>query len=87
MEEMGLRTNLRHVHSFLYKAQLENNLSEHEFDHVFFGVCNEIPRINKSEVSTWKYIPVAELRSDVQQNGKVYTEWFKICLDSVLNKI
>ena len=36
-EEMGIETPLYETFSFIYKAELDNNLTEHEFDHVFFG--------------------------------------------------
>lgn len=87
MQEMGVRATLHHVYSFIYKAQLENELSEHEFDHVFWGICDEKPSINKSEISNWKYMAIPELRSDIKQNPNVYTAWFKICIDNVLDKI
>ena len=35
IEEMGIDTSLRKVHDFIYKAELDNDLTEHEFDHVF----------------------------------------------------
>ena len=36
-EEMGIETSLRKVFDFIYKAELDNNLTENEFDHVFYG--------------------------------------------------
>src|ERR1035437_4931257 len=41
MEEMGIQCNIQHEFSFIYNVQLENNLSEHEFDNVFAGVCDD----------------------------------------------
>ena len=35
-EEMGMECKLELKFNFIYKAQLDNNLFEHEFDHVFF---------------------------------------------------
>ena len=37
-EEMGIKTSLRKVYDFIYKAELDNGLTENEFDHVFYGV-------------------------------------------------
>ena len=39
-EEMGMKCKLELKFNFIYKAQLDNNLYEHEFDHVFFGFSN-----------------------------------------------
>lgn len=87
MEEMGIKANLNHLYSFTYKAQLDNELSEHEFDHVFFGTCDEKPCANKNEISKWKYIAIPALLNDLKRNPNTYTEWFKICLKNVLDKI
>src|ERR1700740_2951379 len=38
MEEMGFECELHPAFSFIYKAELDNNLTEHEFDHVYFGL-------------------------------------------------
>jgi isopentenyl-diphosphate delta-isomerase len=86
-EEMGMKAHLHHIHSFIYKVELENNLSEHELDHVFWGVCDEQPYINKKEVANWKYISTDELVTHVSLNPSIYTEWFKICLDRVLKNV
>ena len=34
LEEMGIKTDLRKVYDFIYKAELDNELTENEFDHV-----------------------------------------------------
>ncbi len=49
-EEMGMTCRLREIFSFVYRAELENELIEHEFDHVFIGVTNDLPTINPEEV-------------------------------------
>ncbi|MEG1198654.1 MAG: isopentenyl-diphosphate Delta-isomerase, partial [Algoriella sp.] len=36
-EEMGFDCDLEFKFSFIYKAHLDNNLTEHELDHVFIG--------------------------------------------------
>ena len=56
IEEMGIQTSLRKVHDFIYRAELDNDLTEHEFDHVFYGVYNEDPIINKGEADDFKWI-------------------------------
>jgi isopentenyl-diphosphate delta-isomerase len=79
-EEMGMKCELKETFNFIYKAQLENQLTEYEFDHVFTGISDEIPMPEVAEVSKWKYIAVAKLVEDVASNPDQYTEWFKICL-------
>jgi len=83
-EEMGMSCTMNKAFDFIYKAELENDLIEHEFDHVFFGTTNEPPVINPEEVSEWKWIPVYDVYIDVQLNPARYTEWFKIALPEVM---
>jgi len=84
MEEMGMSCIMVKVFDFIYKAQLENNLVEHEFDHVFFGTTSEAPSINPEEVSEWKWMPLHDVYIDVQLHPQNYTEWFKIALPLVM---
>jgi isopentenyl-diphosphate delta-isomerase len=55
-EEMGMKSKLQYGFNFIYNAPLADNLFEHEFDHVYFGVSDHAPKINKSEVANFKYI-------------------------------
>ena len=41
---------------FNYKAKLDNDLFEHEFDHVLFGFSNDKSIINPEEVNAYKYL-------------------------------
>lgn len=84
MEEMGIYADLEHQFSFSYKSDYENGLSEHEFDHVFFGNFNDAPILNPEEAMDWKYISIANLEKDVQENPGDYTSWFLICLPRVI---
>ena len=51
MEELGFSTSLEKVFDFLYKAGLDNGLTEHEFDHVFVGEYNGAINFNTEEVA------------------------------------
>ena len=50
-EELGFTTDLHEIFSFIYKARVENNLIEHEFDHVFAGEYDSKIQPNPTEVS------------------------------------
>ena len=43
MEEMGFDCDIQEQFSFIYRAELDNDLIEHELDHVFFGRFNGKP--------------------------------------------
>ena len=85
IEEMGIDTSLRKVHDFIYKAELDNDLTEHEFDHVFYGIYNEDPIINEDEADDFKWIDMDSLNEDIKTNGDNYTIWFKIAFEYFYN--
>ena len=77
-QEMGIDLQPVFSHAFIYRAELDQNLIEHEFDHVFVGIFDGTPRVNQNEVSDWKYVDVQWLRRDIEQHPDAYTEWFKL---------
>ena len=87
MEEMGFVTELKEVFSFVYKAPFDNGLTEHEFDHVMIGSFEEKPNINKEEVEAYKWMSLEDVKSDITNNPKEYTAWFKIIFDKSYEKL
>ena len=85
IEEMGIDTSLRKVHDFIYKAELDNDLTEHEFDHVLYGIYNEDPIINEDEADDFKWIDMDSLNEDIKTNADNYTIWFKIAFEYFYN--
>ena len=84
-EEMGIKTSLRKVYDFIYKAELDNQLTEHEFDHVFYGVCDNDPILNKDEAEDFKWVDMEKLNNDIIKNEDNYTVWFKIAFEYFYN--
>jgi isopentenyl-diphosphate Delta-isomerase len=80
-EEMGFTCELKEIFSFLYRAELENNLVENEYDHVFFGIYDGKVVINKDEADDYKWININDVKSDIKDNPEVYTYWFKVLFD------
>lgn len=87
LEEMGLRLNPEFAFSFIYKTKFKNGLSEHEFDHVYLSVSDELPNPEETEVKDWKYIGLDALKEELKNNPENYTEWLKICFDQLLGYI
>ena len=85
LEEMGMRSTLIKQFDFVYKAKLDNNLYEHEFDHVFFGFTNDLPIINPEEVEEYTYKTLEDIGNEMKAIPDKYTEWFKICFREVVN--
>ncbi|WP_411273441.1 isopentenyl-diphosphate Delta-isomerase [Daejeonella sp.] len=86
-EEMGITCRLTFAFTFTYRAEFGNGLIEHEFDHVYFGKSDKIPKLNPEEVMDWKYIPINELQKDIVTYPENFTEWLKICLPKVVQHI
>lgn len=82
-QEMGMESDVEEVFNFIYKEALDNELSEHELDHVFIGVTNQKPTINTDEVDSYRYISYDELKKDIELNPDNYTVWFKKLYEKV----
>lgn len=76
MEELGFSTSLEKVFDFLYKAGLDNGLTEHEFDHVFVGEYNGAINFNTEEVANVSFQKMNEIKSSLQEDPSRFTAWF-----------
>ncbi len=83
-EEMGMTCDMHEVFTFIYKAPVGLGLTEHEFDHVWFGQSDEEPKINHEEVEAWKYMSISDIEADMKQHPECYTEWFKISFEEIM---
>jgi isopentenyl-diphosphate delta-isomerase len=83
MEELGIDCSIDEKFSFIYRAELDKGLIEHELDHVFFGQFNGNLRPNPEEVMDWKFISTEELEAKLAAHPEKFTEWFKIALDEM----
>lgn len=79
-EELGITANLTEKFSFIYKADVGQNLWEHELDHVFTGNYEGNFALNEQEVSEIRYISMQQLDEEMNANPEKFTEWFKIIL-------
>jgi len=84
-QEMGINTSLEFLFSFIYRAEFENGLIEHEFDHVIIGRSNQEPKIDKNEAESWKWVSVDLILKDIEINQDKYTVWFKIIFQRFYN--
>lgn len=86
-EEMGIKTPLEELFSFIYKAPFDNGLTEHEFDHVILGYFDSVPIINREEVANWKWMNLEEIITEIKTTPDNYTAWFKIIFDRFYNHV
>ena len=86
-EEMGMACELEEGFTFLYRSEFDNDLIEHELDHVFIGMSNDLPQPNPEEVAAYRYISWTDLQKEIDEDSKRFTTWFRICLPKVKSHI
>lgn len=79
-EELGIEAEITPRFHFIYKADVGQNLWEHELDYVFTGDYNGEVTINPQEVSEVRYVTMQELEKEMTDHPEHFTEWFKIIL-------
>jgi isopentenyl-diphosphate delta-isomerase len=84
IEEMGIAATLTEVFTFLYRTDVGNGLTENEFDHIFFGLSNQNPKPNPTEVSDWNWVTLKELKEGLIKNPRKYSPWLRQCFDEVI---
>jgi len=84
-EELGFDTDIKEISSFIYRACDERSgLTEHELDHVLVGQFDGQPRPDAAEIDDWRWVDLEPLILDMQNNPGLYTPWFKIAIDRVI---
>ena len=86
-EEMGFSCDLKEVISFMYYIKFDNDLIEHEFDHVYFGRYSNEISINPLEVEDYKWISLDNIKVDLKTNPDNYTFWFKYIIENHIKEI
>ena len=86
-EEMGMQCKLQEVFSFVYKAKLDHDRTEYEYDHVVVGLCDDKPEPDNAEVAGWRYLCREDLHFKISLTPERYTEWFKLCIKDFQEKL
>lgn len=84
-EEMGFTTALTKAFDFVYRAELDNGLIEHEFDHVFIGTYEGLVDPNPAEVMGVEYVPLDTLAQWMKADPEQFTPWFHIAFPEILS--
>ena len=86
-QEMGMTCELTPLFSFIYKARIDDELTEYEYDQVFVAATDDEPQPNPEEVKDWKYMPFGEVENDVKAHPESYTAWFRIIFQRVHSEL
>ncbi len=86
-EEMGFDCDLREVLQFTYRAEFDNGLTEHEYDHVLLGTFDGSPAPDPAEVEDWEWVAPAELLARMEEHPGQYTPWFRLIAERVIDAL
>ena len=79
-QEMGIDAELQNAFTFIYKADVGNGLTEHEFDHVLTGMYEGTPYPDPDEVQDWQWFQMDDLANRLKTEPEIFTSWFRIAL-------
>lgn len=82
-EEMGLSAPLEYQFPFLYRASIDSELTEYEYDHIYFAQSDLLPEPNPEEVMNYAYVSLPEIETQLRQNPQKYTKWFQLLFDRI----
>lgn len=83
-EEMGFEVPLEKVFDFIYQANFDNGLTEHEFDHVFVGYYDGPIQANTAEVNDFSYRSMESIQQSLESNDGLFTAWFEIIFPKMM---
>ncbi|MGF1708817.1 isopentenyl-diphosphate Delta-isomerase [Enterovibrio baiacu] len=64
--------------SFCYRAELDNNLTEHELDQIILCKVDEVELVpNPEEIMDWRWWPQQEMSAAMAQSPEQFTAWFE----------
>ncbi|MDR0994391.1 MAG: isopentenyl-diphosphate Delta-isomerase [Verrucomicrobiota bacterium] len=84
-EELGFDCPLEERFQFEYRAESEEeNLTEHELDHVFTGIYDGLLNPNPQEVEAICHLTPCALEEKLAEHPEEFTPWFKLAVQRVL---
>jgi isopentenyl-diphosphate Delta-isomerase len=85
-EEMGFDCPLVFAFAFTYSADLGGGLHENEFDHVFTGRFDGMPRPDPAEVAAFRWVHPEVVRAEIETKAPSFTFWFRMVFEDVLRQ-
>ena len=68
---------------FIYRAELDHGLVEHELDHVFLGRYDGDVTPNLDEVEAVRWVAPADLSAEIAAAPEAFAPWFRIIVDEM----
>lgn len=84
LEELNIQCSLEYCGHFIYRAELDQGLIEHELDHVYLGHYTEqMPNPNPSEVAQLRWVECKQLQIELKAHPEAFTPWLYQVLEQV----
>ena len=78
-EELGCEAvGLRELCAFVYRAEFDNGITEHEFDHVLIGRCAGEFALNPAEASEVRWVGFDALAAELAEIPREFAAWAPI---------
>ena len=75
-EELNITVPLSSAFQTSYRAEVGNDLIEHEYVHAFVGYTEDIPVPNPAEVCETAFMPLTQIFQLSQQEPELFAPWF-----------
>ncbi|MGI8508406.1 MAG: isopentenyl-diphosphate Delta-isomerase [Gemmatimonadaceae bacterium] len=85
-EEMGISCTLAFCAAFVYRAEVDESLIEHEYDQVLLGVYDGEPLPDPSEVMAWRWSDAHSVAVGIASQPERYTAWLPLVLAHALGR-
>ena len=69
------RDGLFEASAFIYRAEFDNGITEHEFDHVVVGRCIGEVDPNPAEASEVRWVGIEELAKELAEQPEQFAAW------------
>ncbi len=77
-EELGIWADLRFQFKFEYQVPFEDRGSEHELCSVFVGRVEGEVKVNRNEISDWRFVTPEVLDQEMAADPERFTPWLEI---------
>lgn len=86
-EEMGIACELSESFAFIYRAEVEPDLVEHELDYVYVGITADNPEPDPTEVDGWRWATPEQVTRELLETPQRFTAWFPIAFTELERRL
>ncbi|MGN1444349.1 MAG: isopentenyl-diphosphate Delta-isomerase [Acutalibacteraceae bacterium] len=88
-QELGIRTALSEIDSFIYRCVFPDGLIEYEYDHILIGKISSKERIvlNPEEAEEIRFIRLDELKQQLLTQPEIFSAWFITAAPKVISHL